>query len=266
MSNPFSEAESRPFGLQAVSAGIPVGSILPDPLHWYDFTDSSVVYQDQAGTMLVTGNGDPIQHIKDKGSDPADLTSQSAVNNMTWLTNVLGGHAVADITVTGADLLNVATGIHEATTKGSTMMLVCRRTNFAVSGALWASWQNGLNHQMDETIDPDMEQFFRWVFTPPITGINANMGELPNNTWHLQYMSLIHDDDKFFYTSPGPEQVQLLSATGNQAFDSGPSISISETATTKQIAELRFYDRGLDEPERLALRDEASAKYGVLPI
>ncbi len=85
MGNPFSQAESRPFGIQSISAGVRKEvEVLPPgaPLHWFDFSDLTQMFTDTAGTMPVVNNGDLIARINNKGTDGTALIQTTPSDRM----------------------------------------------------------------------------------------------------------------------------------------------------------------------------------------
>lgn len=112
MPNPFSQAASRPFGVQALSAGISFPGAPPgNPLIWADFTDESTLWADTAGTIPIT-EGAAIQRIDNKGFHTEDMLD--AGSTLEFRENILNGRSVArgpTVATIDFDAANLTLGI-----------------------------------------------------------------------------------------------------------------------------------------------------------
>ncbi|WP_243612743.1 hypothetical protein [Shimia aestuarii] len=54
---------------------------------WYDFSDLSVLFQDAAGTIPVTSDGDPVGCVQDKSGNGHDAVQVTPAARPTWRTN-----------------------------------------------------------------------------------------------------------------------------------------------------------------------------------
>ena len=80
-------------------------SILPQSeniVHHFDFSDTSTLWRDEAGTLPVTASGDSILRVDNKGFDGTSLTQSASVSAPTWNSSTAGinGLGVGNFTVT----------------------------------------------------------------------------------------------------------------------------------------------------------------------
>ncbi len=87
MGNPFSQATDRPFGIQAMSAGVRPAPGIPElpgaspPDMWYDFTDITQLFQDTGHSNPITANGQEVLGITNKGAAGAAQDIAADITN-----------------------------------------------------------------------------------------------------------------------------------------------------------------------------------------
>jgi hypothetical protein len=59
--------------------------------HFFDFTDTSVLWQDILGTIPVTADGQTLRRVDNKGSSPNTATQVVAASSPIWKTPILNG-------------------------------------------------------------------------------------------------------------------------------------------------------------------------------
>ena len=75
------------------AAGIPF-PVPANLMHWFDFTDASSLWKDEAGTDPVTTDGDVIARIDNKGTSSANLTNDVAGERPLYKVNITGEQSV----------------------------------------------------------------------------------------------------------------------------------------------------------------------------
>lgn len=64
-------------------------------LWWWDFSDANSLFQDDAGTIPVTTDGDPIGKVNDKSGNGKHLTQSTPTKKPTFKTNIVNGKSIA---------------------------------------------------------------------------------------------------------------------------------------------------------------------------
>lgn len=90
----------------------PPGLGPPAPFTWYDMSDLSTLYQDEAGTNPVTANGQEVRHIANKGNGTSNPITSGVALGSTWVenwTNGLGSVLLDAGKAIGGDQVDVST-------------------------------------------------------------------------------------------------------------------------------------------------------------
>lgn len=83
---------ARYYGVDQPTLPVPVAPAgLPVPFTWYDFSDITTLFQDEAGTVPVTANGQEVRHIANKGNGTSNPITSGVALGSTWIDNWTNG-------------------------------------------------------------------------------------------------------------------------------------------------------------------------------
>jgi len=260
MPNPWPQRSPKTFGQIPVNAG--VRRDVTDPFstvdYWYDATDQSTVWADQAGTIPIS-NGVRALRWDSKGLIPLSLTS-GAANTAIWQLNQIGG--LPALTVSGGGTLAALAAIGSGP-NGASHFAVGRAPALfpAPQGLLGGSWQQS----------PGADSFAQIITVTGLirtlhhfTGFVTLKASGVGTEWYWLYQTISTAGNYKLRVSGEPV------VTGNATYD--PILdgagTLRDSGTNSDDAEImRWNNRVLTDAELQQLIDYAETKYGgVFPI
>ena len=265
MGNPFSQAESRPFGIQAMSAGVRKAVTMPPALPnlqlWFDPTDADTVWQD-AGATMPAGDGDDVGRIDNKGNDPflTELDDQD-FDFPKYRTGILNGLNVLDGASVGSegDLRGRASGARPGAA-GMTMATVTRKLVIPASDDHTVQWDSSVGFR--PRLHWSNAGGNNWRASPLGTGFDDQiLRPITVDEWIWEYM--VVEDNNLRSRASGSIEVVDNSGTYTQNADNEFFFLIQIDG---QRGETLVWDIALPPADTTTLIAYLDNKYGRMPF
>lgn len=226
---------------------------------WFDFSDTTTMFTDTAGTTSVSADNDAIARINDKSSGGYNLTQATAANQPAYKTSIQNSLSVARFS---SDWLSSSSNFSITGSANRSVFTVASRS---ATGGFYCIVGWGANVTM---------QFARFnaEYSLRFTGAaKIYSTAVAQNTWAIWSVigggSTLGDYDAYFDDGSvaTPSSTLNLSATINTAssvLNVGASIANGDLFFG-DIAEILIYDSALSTSDREAVRDYLNAKWAV---
>lgn len=237
--------------------GTPIGPPAPIPpelatlQHWFDFTDSTTMFTDVAGTIPVAVSGDVIRHIANKGTDGTPLIQAGSA--MTYEPGVVNSLSVGRWLTTE----DINATIAAAGGAGWTMAGVTRRNSGDPVAGTEAFFDWGASNMR---FVGQVGTAFHISFGTLSTGVAA-----ASNEWVGMYFG--GDVVDSFARQSGAAEI-VTGATSGATVGAGSLLRVGEVigAFPGENAEMLVYSSKLSPADRALLFAYFDAKYGTLPF
>ena len=205
------------FALDVQQGIIGIGQNLPLPAVWYDFSDITTLFQDDAKTTPVTTNGDPIGAVEDKTGNGQDLTQSNASNKPVYTTNVQNGLSVADTDPTGNALWVDRVTASWTTIPRPYTIYAVGRTPATVVGSFTRAFVYATDTgsgTMMVGLAPTVTNGGTWRYRSSSAGVDSvtypNFAAVGANTWYITTMVVPAAGDVVIYQNNVNDPVASL--------------------------------------------------------
>lgn len=255
----FDEFEAYADGRYTVLPLTPQPMLIEDLVHWFDFTDSTVLWQDVAGTIAIV-DGTDILRVDDKGYAGVDFID-SFPPGPIWRTNLINGLAGTE-SVSGfpanLQMTGWANGSGAASLKGVFAVARATYTGGFPNNLFLASAAPGvIGVEADEFSTGDWAGNLTNEPQPTSTGRAITLNE-----WVMVAAGGNAPSSDNFYRASGTSEVILTGPYVAPGSPTNPTLA----QMSGNCMEVLVYDNLFEAVERQAQEDNYfNRRYGVLP-
>lgn len=238
---------SRGGGVVPAVAGV-TGSLVA----WYDFSDISTLFQDNALTSPVTANGQQIKGVVDKSSHGNNLNASSSTGP-AYTTGAINGRAAADYVAATPNWLGRATFVQETLAQPGTEILVVKTDLTPTFSQITDAFNGGANRWSVDWSAATASWY---------AGTNQSFGTVSTTNPQITVAGYNGASSKAWLDG-GTGTVANVGAGGKQGLRLGIEDAGSSNPFDGRYCEYILYNRSLTLTEINAIGSYLSTKWGA---